>query len=37
VRGRSGDVGAEAVAGVGGARAPVSGGAGLRLERRQGR
>jgi hypothetical protein len=32
VRGRSGSIGAEAVAGVGEERAPVSGGAVLRLE-----
>jgi hypothetical protein len=37
VRGRSGGVGAEAAVGVEGAGAPVSGGAGLWLERRRGR
>jgi hypothetical protein len=37
VRGQSGGGGAEAVAGVEGVGAPVSGGVGLRLERRRGR
>jgi hypothetical protein len=37
VRGQSGGGGAEAVAGVEGEGAPVSGGVGLRLERRRGR
>jgi hypothetical protein len=37
VKGQSGSVGAEAVAGVRGARAPVTGGVGLWLERRRGR